>query len=100
VDESGTVSVYYPAGSNAAAVSAGREVELPSAVELDGTLGRETVVAVRCDRPVAVADVVRAAENAAKDARARGASPADLGPLGLPCDESRHPIGKTARPGP
>ena len=98
VDERGAISVYYPAGPTAAAVDAGREVELRSAVELDGTLGREVVLGVRCDQPVAVSDVVRAAQNAVEAARAKGMSPPDLGPLGLPCDEMRHRIAKTGRP--
>jgi hypothetical protein len=98
VDDSGEVSVYYPAGGAAAPVEPGRDVALPSAVELDGTLGREVVLAVRCDQPVAVADVVRAARQAAEAARARGRAPSEITTLGLPCDESRQVIAKTDRP--
>jgi hypothetical protein len=98
IDESGAVSVYYPAGPTAAAVEAGHEVDLHSAVELDGKLGREVVLAVRCDQPVAVSDVVRAAREALRVARSRGLGLTELGPLGLPCDETRHRIAKTERP--
>jgi anti-sigma factor RsiW len=100
VDAAGGVSVYYPPGATAAPVEAGREVGLSSAVELDGSLGAEVMVAVRCDQPVAVSEVVRAARQAMDAARARGAAPTELGPLGLPCDETRHRIAKTERPAP
>jgi hypothetical protein len=97
VDAGGTVSVFYPPGAQAAPVTGGRDVALSSAVELDGSLGRELVVAVRCDQPVAVAEVVRAAQHAADAARARGASPTELAGLGLPCDETRQTIAKSKR---
>jgi hypothetical protein len=99
IDESGAISVYYPGGPTAAAVEAGREVDLQSAVELDDKLGSEVVLAVRCDRPLAVSDVVRATHDALRAARARGLGPTELGPLGLPCDETRHRMTKTDRPG-
>jgi hypothetical protein len=73
-------------------------VELQSAVELDDTLGRELVLGLRCDGPVALADVVKAARQAAAAARARGAAATEIGPLGLPCDETRYAIAKTPRP--
>ncbi len=69
---------------------------LQTAVELDGSLGREVVLAVRCDRPLPVAEVLKAARQAADAARARGGAPTDLGPLGLACDETRQIIAKTA----
>jgi hypothetical protein len=100
VDSAGKVSVYYPPGPTAAPVPAGHEVALSTAVELDDALGRETVVAVRCDRPLAVADVVRAAQQAVDVARNAGNAPTDLGALGLPCAETRHAIAKTTRPSP
>jgi hypothetical protein len=97
IDTTGGVSVFYPPGERAAPVAAGHDVALSSAVELDGSLGRELVLAVRCDQPVAVADVVQAARRAAEAARARGAAPTELGPLGLPCDETRQTIAKARR---
>jgi hypothetical protein len=100
VDSTGRVSVYYPPGAAAAAVPAGREIPLASAVELDGTLGREVIIGVRCEAPVPVARVADAARQGVEAARARGVAPTDLGPLGLPCVETRHQITKLAAPAP
>jgi hypothetical protein len=98
VDADGAVSAYYPPGPTAAPVEPGRDVALQSAIELDGSLGREVILAVRCDQPLAVAKVMQAARQAADAARTRGGAPTDLGPLGLSCDETRQVISKTAAP--
>jgi anti-sigma factor RsiW len=90
VDARGKVSIYYPPGPRAAQVPAGREVPLSSAVELDGTLGRETVVGVRCQTPVGVDEILAATRKAARGG--------ELGPLGLPCEETRYQFDKSARP--
>lgn len=90
VDQAGEVSVYYPPGATAAPVTAGRDVPLSSAVELDSTLGAEEIVGVRCDAALPVADVVAATRKAA---RARG----EVSTLGLPCVETRLRIEKRAR---
>jgi len=100
VDESGKVSLYYPPGPTAAPVAAGREIPLSTSVELDGTLGREVIVGVRCDAPVATDAVMNAARQAVEAARHRGAAATELGSLGLPCAETRHQIAKQPRPGP
>jgi hypothetical protein len=100
IDSAGKVSLYYPPGATAAAVPAGREISLESAVELDGTLGREVIIGVRCEAPLPVARVVSAARAGVEAARARGVAPTDLGPLGLPCVETRHQITKLAAPAP
>jgi hypothetical protein len=94
VDQSGEVSVYYPPGAMAAPVEAGTDLPLSSAVELDSTLGQEVIVGVRCERPIAVAEIAGATRQAARAARARGAAATELGPLGLPCAETRHRIDK------
>ncbi|HMI93789.1 MAG TPA: hypothetical protein VK509_20590 [Polyangiales bacterium] len=47
-DASGTASVYYPAGADAARVPEGYGALLDSAVELDGVLGAEIVFALFC----------------------------------------------------
>jgi hypothetical protein len=99
VDEAGKVSLYYPPGPTAAPVAAGREVPLSTSVELDATLGREVIIGVRCDVPVPVASVVDAARRSVEGARAKGSAATDLGPLGLPCAETRHQIAKQPRPG-
>jgi hypothetical protein len=98
VDATGAVSVYYPPAMSTAEVTAGRNVPLSSAVELDDTLGREVIVGVRCEQPILVDAVVGAARKAAQSARARGAAVTDLGPLGLPCAETRYQIDKRQRP--
>jgi hypothetical protein len=100
VDESGKVSVYYPPTVAAAPVTAGHDVPLSSAVELDATLGREVIVGVRCDAPLAVDEIANAARAAVAAARAKGAAATDFGPLGLSCVETRHQITKVPRPAP
>jgi hypothetical protein len=100
VDERGEVSVYYPPQGVAAPVTAGHDVPLSSAVELDATLGREVIVGLRCEAPVPVEAIAAAARKAVADARARGAAAPDLGPLGLACAETRHQITKVPRPAP
>jgi hypothetical protein len=100
IDEAGKVSLYYPPGPTSAPVGAGHDVPLSTSVELDGTLGREVIVGVRCDVPVAVESVVEAARRAVESAKARGAAATALGSLGLPCAETRHQIAKQPRPGP
>jgi hypothetical protein len=100
VDEANKISVYYPPGPIAAAVESGKDVPLQSAVELDATLGHEVVIGVRCDGPLPVELVVNATRKAVAGARQRGAAATELGPLGLPCAETRYQIAKQARPGP
>jgi hypothetical protein len=100
VDSTGKVSVYYPPGPLAAPVEPGHDVPLSSAVELDGTLGREVIVGVRCDGPIPVAEIASAMRKAADAARARGVAATELGPLGLPCAETRYQIAKQPRPQP
>jgi len=98
VDATGDVAVYYPPGAVAAPVAAGTDLPLDSAVELDGTLGREVIVGVRCERAIPVAEIAAAARKAAQAARARGVASTELGPLGLPCAETRHLIAKQPPP--
>jgi hypothetical protein len=98
VDSAGKVSIYYPPGPQAVPVEAGHDIPLSSAVELDGTLGREVIVGVRCERPVAVAEISAATRSAVEAARARGVAVTDFGALGLPCAETRHQIVKQPPP--
>ena len=68
-DGGGRASVYVPAGGPTApmiAVTAGHDVALPGGLTLDEVLGREDLVAVLCDRPVAVGGLLH-------DLRATGA---------------------------
>lgn len=98
VDARGSVSSYYPPGPTAAPVEAGREVPLQTAVELDGTLGQEVIVGLRCTSALPMESILGATRKAVDAARARGAAPTELGALGLPCVETRHQIAKLARP--
>jgi hypothetical protein len=87
VDDAGQVSVYHASASGAAPVaSATGERLLPEAIELDATLGNETLIALRCRGAVDTADVAAAAKR-------RGSE----GSLGLPCDEARYVIKKVPR---
>jgi hypothetical protein len=58
-EQSGAVSVYYPAGANAQRIPAGRETVLDSSVRLDGSVGQERLLGVFCDRAVEVAELRR-----------------------------------------
>ncbi len=98
VDGAGQISIYFPPGETAQKIQPGRDLPLPSAVELDGTLGREIIVAVRCAAPIAVSDVVAAARRAQSLAGNNGRPAPDIGPLGLPCVEARQEITKIAQP--
>jgi hypothetical protein len=86
-DQAGRVSVYYPPGDAAAPVAAGRDVPLATAIELDDTLGDETVVALRCATAVSVAQ--------AQEALAKAAAPTSLR---LGCAEHRVRLTKVATP--
>lgn len=63
-DPAGRITAYFPAGDRAQWVPAGREVQLPIATRLDGTLGRERLVGVFCDRPVEIDSLRTALDDA------------------------------------
>jgi anti-sigma factor RsiW len=62
VDAAKQTSVYFPSGARAERLEAGREVPLPSAIELDDTLGDERIFALFCDAPIELAPVRAALE--------------------------------------
>lgn len=104
VDEARQVSVYYPQGERTAALPAVRDHALDSAIELDGTLGHETIIAVHCASALPVADVTRAARRAL-DALPQGVAATERGKalervpvLDLPCVEARYELTKTPAP--
>lgn len=99
VDADAKISVYFPAGPTAEKIAAGRERDLATAVELDGTLGIETIVAVGCDEALPVSGIVAATRRAIAAARSRNQPPTALGALDLPCMELRQDVEKSARPG-
>ncbi|HEY0715880.1 MAG TPA: hypothetical protein VGF45_24570, partial [Polyangia bacterium] len=99
IARNGDVSLYHASSSPAAlgasppATAAGSprapgagERLVPDAIELDGSLGSETLVALRCRGTVSAADVTAAAKQ-------RGTQTS----LGLACDEARYLIEKVAR---
>lgn len=59
-DGAGRASVYFPAGPITEATGPGRDVLLPLATVLDGTLGAERLYGLVCDRPVALEPLRRA----------------------------------------
>jgi hypothetical protein len=63
-DPAGRITAYFPAGDRAQWVPAGREVQLPIATQMDGSLGRERLVGVFCDRPVEVEQLSAALDDA------------------------------------
>jgi hypothetical protein len=90
-EEAGAISIYHPAGDAAEPLAANPagETLLPGAIELDGTVGKETLVALFCRKSVPVADAVAALKR----------SPSDLSEeaLGLPCSAARYVITKVSR---
>jgi hypothetical protein len=96
VDEARHVSVYYPRGERAGVLPAARELALDSAIELDGTLGREWIIAVRCATTLPIAAVTAAARKALDgltlEGADRGSALGTLPRLDLPCVEARYEI--------
>ena len=90
VDQSARVSVYY-----AGALGAAGPQLLPNAIELDATLGPETIVALSCRSPIAV-DAALAAVQAGVTTTGAGTS-LRPGELGLPCEQARYVIKKVPR---
>jgi hypothetical protein len=101
VDAAAKISVYYPQGAGAAPWKSGSAGEpLPSAVELDRTLGHEVIVAVRCASPFEVSALV-ASVRRSLNAGAAAADPGKaLRPLDLGCAEARYEITKSPQPSP
>lgn len=62
LDGAGHASAYYPAGTHAAWIDAGADVLLPSAVELDESVGEERIIGLFCDGAVQVAPLLAALE--------------------------------------
>lgn len=83
VDAAGAVSVYYPPGADAEPIGPGRDLPLATAVELDDTLGGETVIALLCRRPMAVAALAAAVRD---------------GDAELPCVRLEHHLDKSRPP--
>lgn len=65
-DARGVASVYYPAAPHSRLVAATRETPLDTAVELDGTLGTETLFGVFCDQEFEVEPLRQALERSGK----------------------------------
>ncbi|MCG5055270.1 MAG: DUF4384 domain-containing protein [Myxococcales bacterium] len=93
VDPQGEVSVFHPPGPEAAFVPAGRDLPLGTAVELDAGPGPETVVALFCDEPRLVADLVQALAPGAPSGSAEGPHVGRL-----PCTEVRTRLPKAPSP--
>ncbi len=57
VDGAGTRSVYFPADATPFRAAAGSEITLPGAIELDDTLGRESLFGFFCEKPHSPSDL-------------------------------------------
>jgi hypothetical protein len=100
LDTTGRVSVYHPSAGTTATPVEGERGPLPGAIELDGTLGPEVIVAFSCPGPVAVDSLVAAVQKATDRARV-SVDPAEaLGPLEGPCVAARYRIAKAPPGGP
>lgn len=91
VDARGTVSVFYPPEGELSRVMPGRDQALGTAVELDDSPGTETVLALLCEKPTAVADLVKRVKEAAADGGDGATTP---GQLHVPCAEIRTTLTK------
>lgn len=61
-DARATVSEYFPGSGRSSAIASGPKTFLDSSVELDETLGPETVWAIFCDKPFASAPLLEELE--------------------------------------
>jgi hypothetical protein len=64
VDAAHHASIYYPSGERAELHEAGRDVALPSSVELDGALGTEQIYGLFCKEPFLLEPFRKALEKA------------------------------------
>jgi hypothetical protein len=71
-DGAGAVSVYYPTGKSSTRFDALRDYALESSVELDDTLGKETVYALLCAEPFELAPLLRELEHGTELSRRAG----------------------------
>jgi hypothetical protein len=71
-DGAGAVSVYYPTGKRSARFDALRDHALESSVELDDTLGEETVYALFCAEPFELEPLLRELAQGAELAKRAG----------------------------
>jgi hypothetical protein len=99
LDATGRVQVYagQGAGGAATAVQPGRPELLPGAIELDETLGKEVIVALRCEQALPADRLVAALQRAVDPGKVASDPAAALGRSDLPCAEARYVITKTAR---
>jgi hypothetical protein len=96
-DGAGTVSSYLPGEPALVSIAAG-ESQLPAgSIELDGTLGRERVVALLCAEPVATAQLLAAARTALA-AAAGDAERVELTGVGRDCSQTSLTFIKVAAP--
>jgi hypothetical protein len=102
LDTTGRVQLYAGAagagvpGPPTPVVRPGQPELLPGAVELDETLGREVIVALRCDEALPADHLVAALQRAVDQSKVASDPAAALGRSGLPCAEARYVITKTA----
>jgi hypothetical protein len=99
IDTSAKVSVYYPQADTTAELAEGANAPLPSAVELDGTLGGEVLVAFSCAQRQPVQSLVAAVQQALDPAVVRTDPAAALGTIDTPCVSTRYRINKLPRAG-
>lgn len=91
IDSGGDVAVFYPAGASTVPFTAGQNIPLGNAVELDDADGQETVVALLCAQEHAISELVTAA---------RAAATSDTAPKAISvggCLETRTTLAKTRR---
>jgi len=89
IDEAAQISVYYPPGPIAVPIGVGSNQQLASAVVLDGTLGKETVIALRCQNAETTANLIEFARRAVASSQKAGKPASSVGALGTGCLEYR-----------
>ncbi len=89
IDEAAQISVYYPPGPVAVPIGAGSNQPLSTAVVLDDTLGKETVIALRCEHAKKMADLIEFTRRAVASSQKAGQLASTVGALGTGCVEYR-----------
>jgi hypothetical protein len=94
VDTTAQVSVYYPPDSPTALLADPAQVLLPGAIELDGALGGEVILAFSCPGPVAVRALIDAVQEAIDPRQVTTNPAAAVGGVNTPCVVARYRIEK------
>jgi len=97
IDGAGAVSSYLPAAPRLSPIAAASGQLLDGSIELDGTLGKERLIALVCERSLPTAEVLERARAALAEAHGQ-AQAIDPEKLGLACSHTSFWFDKAAPP--